>query len=67
MKTYKEAIDMIAENAFHNEMGGGQGRIDTGLIGRIYEVNDETDYNDAKALVEEKFTKYYNKNTKKDK
>ena len=64
MKTYKEIINHIASNAFDNAMGGGNGRIDTGLIAIVFEKVDTDVYEDARVILAELYAKHDEKRRK---
>jgi len=57
MKTYKEMVQHIAERAFDDALGGGHGRINTGLVSVVFEKDDSVVYDDAKEVLEKLFQK----------
>jgi hypothetical protein len=56
MKTLQEFIALAAEDAFHNYMGGGSGRLDLSYPALIYGISESVLYNaislKTKALLE---------------
>jgi len=51
MKTYEETLKEVAKKVWNDEMGGGQGRIEVGMIPFIFEKSEDSVFKDIKTAV----------------
>ncbi len=66
MKTYKQAIDMLAEDRYRSLMGGSHSFLDVGLVPDIYGVSRDKVHQDVQAGVDALFkAKAFHRSEKK--
>jgi len=66
MLDYWEAVELIADNAFEDLLAGGQGRLDSGLVNKIYNIDEDEVLVDAKRILDAKFDTYNKRWDKND-